>query len=292
MTGRQRAHVGGGVGTEPVRPQKPSTTSLSSALPTTPFPACPRPSRILHAGFGVPCIWLAIQNTPCRSLRVAASVRGCLNISCTERRSPIPDRGANELCCPWLSADAHLDTTSQGEPDLGFVAVVPPGLLFCSPLRLNGVSLTRACCFGACLQQKEEFQRPQGIAGFLCRSKKRDGCAYKQDLIEGIAGEVAQGTLLFAQIAHTSSGRRYRRIWRSVFQQPLSSSIIINHAGPADPIAASSALLLVLISFRFVSSCGLPGPGALFLIPPPCLKLRPPVRAAACRVCAAAHSQV
>ncbi len=149
----------------------------------------------------------------------------------------------------------------------------PPGLLFCSPLWLSGVSLTRACCFWACLQQQEEFQRPQGIVVFLCRIKNRDGCAYKQHLIEESAGEAAQGRLVFAWIPHTPPSWETMSaccsIWRSVLQQ----HVVFHHhdqpAGPADPIAASSALLPALASFCFVSSCGLPGPCALVPIPFP-----------------------
>ena len=77
----------------------------------------------------------------------------------------------------WVSMHGFLQMhiltpRARGNPIWGLWAVASPGLLFCSPLGLNGVSLTRACCFWACLPQKEEFQRPQGISGFLCRIKK------------------------------------------------------------------------------------------------------------------------
>ncbi len=95
-------------GTHTPRTSLPLDSGPSGArsLPAVPF-LSPKPHRACRVGGGRPSLvgHLAMQAAP----RVAALVRDCLNISRTERRTLIPDRGANEVVYPWVrSAAAHL----------------------------------------------------------------------------------------------------------------------------------------------------------------------------------------
>ena len=100
-------------------PRQPASLSGVWCSPCHALPCLPMPKP--HLACRGRCALHLVGHTPCRSLRVAALACDCLNISCTERRSPIPGRGTNEPGVHGFLQTHILTPRARGEPDLGFV---------------------------------------------------------------------------------------------------------------------------------------------------------------------------